>query len=156
MSDQSSEPYSYSSNDSFGYTGDPGYPPQAPGMGADFGGYGTQPTGYPQQPPAAFPVPTMGYSPYPMMGMPNPSAPYGYDPMTGLPFSDKSKVAAGLLGIFLGMFGVGRFYMGQPGMGIAQILVTWLTLGFGYLWPFIDGIVILAGRPTDGNGLPLH
>ena len=36
----------------------------------------------------------------------------------------KSKLAAGLLGIFLGSFGVHRFYLGFIGIGIAQIAVT--------------------------------
>ncbi len=54
------------------------------------------------------------------------SAPFGVDPVSGLPYSDKSKLAAGLLGIFLGSLGVGRFYMGNIGMGIAQIVVTFV------------------------------
>jgi hypothetical protein len=59
----------------------------------------------------------------PMMGpgMGGPS-PYGVDPITGMPFSDKSKVVAGLLNIFL--FGAGRLYTGHIGIGIAQILTT--------------------------------
>ena len=54
----------------------------------------------------------------------------------------KSKLVAGLLGIFFGMFGVGRFYLGHIGVGIAQLL----TAGGGFLWGFIDGILILAGK----------
>ena len=68
----------------------------------------------------------------------------------------KSKLVAGLLQIFLGSFGVGRFYLGYVGIGIAQILVTWLTCGFGAIWPLIDGIMILTGSvKTDANGNPL-
>ena len=85
-----------------------------------------------------------------------PNAPFGIDPISGLPYSDKSKIVAGLLGIFLGTLGVGRFYMGNIGMGIAQIAVTWLTLGVGAIWPLIDGIMILAGHPKDKNGRPLR
>jgi hypothetical protein len=47
-------------------------------------------------------------------------------------------------------------YAGHAGLGIAQLVVTVLTCGIGGLWPFIDGIVILAGEPKDGNGLPLR
>ena len=34
--------------------------------------------------------------------------------------------------------------------------VLTVFFGIGVIWAFIDGIVILAGRPTDGNGRPLH
>lgn len=68
----------------------------------------------------------------------------------------KSKLVAGLLEIFLGSFGAGRFYLGYTGIGVAQILVTWLTCGFGAIWPLIDGIMILAGNlKTDAKGVPL-
>lgn len=88
--------------------------------------------------------------------VPDPRAPYGIDPVTGIPFSDKSKLAAGLLQIFFGGLGIGRFYLGNVGIAIAQILVTWLTFGIGGLWPVIDGIVLLAGSPRDSQGRPLR
>ena len=74
-------------------------------------------------------------------GMGGPS-PYGVDPITGMPFSDKSKVVAGLLNIFL--FGAGRLYTGHIGIGIAQILTT-VFCGVGYIWALIDGIMMLMG-----------
>jgi TM2 domain len=68
----------------------------------------------------------------------------------------KSKVTAGLLGIFLGGFGVHRFYLGYTGIGIAQIAVTIVTCGFGALWGLIEGILILTGSiNTDAAGRPL-
>jgi len=68
----------------------------------------------------------------------------------------KSKLVAGLLQIFLGSFGVGRFYLGYTGIAIGQIAATWLTCGLGGIWPFIDGILILTGSvKTDANGVPL-
>lgn len=68
-------------------------------------------------------------------------------------YSDKSRVTAGLLGIFAGCFGLGRIYLGYTGLGIAQILVTMITFGIGSIWGFIDGIVILAGGvKKDGRG----
>ena len=88
--------------------------------------------------------------------MPTSYAPYGIDPVTGLPFSDKSKIIAGVLQIFLGGLGIGRFYMGNIGMAIAQIAVTFLTLGLGAIWPLIDGILILVGNPKDAQGRPLR
>ncbi len=68
----------------------------------------------------------------------------------------KSKIAAGLLGIFLGGFGVHRFYLGYIGLGIAQIVVTLITCGIGSLWGFIEGILILTGNMNqDAEGRPL-
>jgi TM2 domain-containing membrane protein YozV len=91
-----------------------------------------------------------------MGGMMQPHAPYGIDPITGMPFSDKSKMVAGLLQIFLGYFGVGRFYTGHVGIAIAQILVSWFTCGLGAFWPLIDGIMMLMGKVTDAQGRPLR
>lgn len=68
----------------------------------------------------------------------------------------KSKLAAGLLQIFLGCFGIGRFYLGYTGIGVAQLLVSIFTCGIGAIWPFIDGILILTGTPNvDAEGNPL-
>jgi|YelNatPaOPRAMG01_1025707.scaffolds.fasta_scaffold34376_3 TM2 domain-containing membrane protein YozV len=71
---------------------------------------------------------------------------------------EKSKLAAGLLGIFVGGLGVHRFYLGYTGIGIAQIFVTLLTFGVGALWGFIEGILILtgAGIKKDAKGRPLR
>jgi TM2 domain-containing membrane protein YozV len=92
-------------------------------------------------------------APPPMMGVPSPIMPV---PMgTPVLYSDKSKVAAGLLEIFLGGFGAGRFYTGHTGIAIAQIAVTWLTCGLGAIWPLIDGILMLMGNVTDSEGRPL-
>lgn len=84
-----------------------------------------------------------------------PGAPYGVDPKTGIPFSDKSKLIAGLLQILLPL-GIGRMYMGQTGLGVAQLVVTVVTCGIGALWPFIDGIIILVGDQRDADGRPLR
>lgn len=72
----------------------------------------------------------------------------------------KSKMAAGLLGIFLGGFGVHNFYLGNTGKALAQLLITVLTCGFGSfisgIWGLIEGIMILSGSiDTDGKGVPL-
>jgi len=102
----------------------------------------SQPSGYP-------PPPAGGYA------APNPAAPYGVHPVTGVPYSDKTKLVAGLLQILIPL-GIGRFYMGDTKTGVWQLVVTILTCGIGALWPFIDGIVILAGDPKDGQGRPLR
>jgi len=80
---------------------------------------------------------------------------YGVDAY-GQPLSDKSKLLAGLLQIFLGGLGIGRFYLGYTTIGVLQIVVTLLTLGFGSLWGFIDGIVILVGNVPDAQGRKLR
>lgn len=102
------------------------------------------------------PAPGYGQAPYgqPPYGA-HPAAPWGVHPVTGVPYSDKSKLIAGLLQILIPL-GIGRFYMGQTGLGVAQLLVTVLTCGIGGIWPFIDGIVILAGDPKDEQGRPLR
>lgn len=70
-------------------------------------------------------------------------------------YEQKSKIAAGLLGIFLGGFGVHNFYLGYIGKGIAQIILTF-CFGIGFIWGFIEGILILTGSiSTDANGIPL-
>lgn len=71
----------------------------------------------------------------------------------------KSKMAAGLLGIFLGGLGIHRFYLGYTGIGVLQILVTLVTCGIGSLWGFIEGILYLTGSngfTTDASGRPLR
>lgn len=100
----------------------------------------------------AYPQPT-----YPQSAAPNwpvdPAAPFGRDPWSGVPYSDKSKIVAGILQLFI-PFGVGRFYTGHTGMAVAQLLLTFIVVGA--IWSFIDGIVILAGRPTDAEGRMLR
>ena len=67
----------------------------------------------------------------------------------------KSRLTAGLLGIFLGGFGVHNFYLGYTGKAIAQILLTF-CFGIGAIWGFIEGILILVGtiaKDADGNPL---
>jgi hypothetical protein len=83
-------------------------------------------------------------------------APFGRDPRTGAPYSDKSKVTAGVLQLALGFAGIGRFYTGHVGIGLAQMLVTILTFGLGAAWGFVDGVLMLAGDPTDPQGRPLR
>ena len=72
----------------------------------------------------------------------------------------KSKIAAGLLGIFLGAFGVHNFYLGYTGKAVAQLLITLLSCFFfsavSSIWGLIEGIMILCGSIiVDGTGIPL-
>jgi TM2 domain-containing membrane protein YozV len=66
--------------------------------------------------------------------------------------SHRSRLVATILGFFLGILGVDRFYLGNIGLGVAKLLLGWLTAG---LWPLIDWIVIIVGSAHDGEGLPV-
>ena len=90
----------------------------------------------------------------------------GYPAGAGAYVADqKSKVAAGLLGIFLGCFGAHNFYLGHTGKAVAQLLMTLLSIGLfapvSALWGFSEGIAILCARPgqppwgVDARGVPL-
>lgn len=83
-----------------------------------------------------------------------------------MPVADnrKSKIAAGLLGIFLGSLGVHNFYLGYTNKAIIQIVVCLaggvVTCGIASaavsIWGLVEGIMILAGSiNVDGNGVPL-
>lgn len=130
-------------------------PPTPPSQSTPPGQPGVPPLPPPPAPPAYGQQP-YGQQPYgqPAYGA-SPQAPWGVHPVTGVPYSDKSKLIAGLIQILIPL-GIGRLYMGQTGLGIAQLLVTIFTCGIGALWPFIDGIVILAGDPKDEHGRPLR
>jgi hypothetical protein len=68
----------------------------------------------------------------------------------------KSRRIAALLGFFLGGLGVHRFYLGYYRIGIIQIVVTAITMGFGLLWGFVEGFLIIVGRiHEDAQGRPL-
>ena len=72
----------------------------------------------------------------------------------------KSKITAGLFGIFLGSFGVHNFYLGYNGKAVAQLLLTVLTCGMlsfvSSIWGLIEGILILTGTiKEDAEGKPL-
>jgi len=68
------------------------------------------------------------------------------------PVSPKSRLVATLLSFFLGGLGVDRFYLGNIGMGVAKLLLGWLTFG---IWPLVDFIIVVAGAAHDGDGLPV-
>jgi len=58
----------------------------------------------------------------------------------------KSRIVAGLLGLVFGAIGLHRMYLGFWGFAIAQIVVTFLTGGFGVVWGFVEGVLILTGH----------
>ena len=105
-----------------------------------------------------------------------PQQPFGQDPGQpqdqympnqqpfGQPYQQKSKLAAGLLGIFLGGFGIHNFYLGYQNKALIQLLVSLiagpLTCGIAAIamsiWGLIEGIQILTGSiNVDANNVPL-
>ncbi|MDO4612471.1 MAG: TM2 domain-containing protein [Actinomycetaceae bacterium] len=77
----------------------------------------------------------------------------------------KSKLAAGLFGIFLGTFGVHNFYLGHMGKAVAQLLITLLSFGtlfwISSIWALVEAVLILTAAPGtkwayDANGRPLR
>lgn len=72
----------------------------------------------------------------------------------------KSKIAAGLIAIFLGSFGVHNFYLGYTNKAVAQLLITVLSCGalsfVSGTWALVEGIMILTGTiSVDAEGNPL-
>jgi TM2 domain-containing membrane protein YozV len=65
--------------------------------------------------------------------------------------SPKSWLATLLLSIFLGEFGIDRFYLGKVGTGILKLITVG---GFG-IWWLIDLILVIAGAMKDKQGLPV-
>ena len=72
------------------------------------------------------------------------------------PAMQKSKLVAGLLGIFVGGLGIHNFYLGNNSRAVLQIVLSFVACGAASLWGFIEGIMILCGNiNTDANGVPL-
>ena len=67
------------------------------------------------------------------------------------PGKPKSKVAAGLLAIFLGGLGIHKFYLGYNGAGIVHVV---LVITFFFFWvslliSLIEGIIYLTKSDED-------
>lgn len=59
----------------------------------------------------------------------------------------KSKVAAGVLAIFLGGLGIHKFYLGKIGMGILYLVFCWTYIPA--IVGFIEGIVYLCSNDEN-------
>mgnify|MGYP000908978410 FL=1 len=115
-------------------------PPPADPYAAQQAAYAQQEAAYAQQDAYA----QAGYGAYP---------PANLDPYA------KSKMVAGLRGIFLGVLGIHRFYLGFNQIGVIMIIVTVLTCGLGAIWGLVEGILYLVGSSgytTEATGRPLR
>jgi len=70
-------------------------------------------------------------------------------------YEPRLRIIAGLLQIFFGGFGIGRFYLGYNRIALGQ-LFTFPIFFIGGIWGVIDGILILCGQvECDVNGVPM-
>lgn len=125
---QPSQP-AQSAQPSYGQPAAPAYDPNNAYAQPDYNqaNYGQQGYAAPSYNQSAYTQPA--YAQQPAYGQP--VAPAGY--------AQKSKLAAGLLGIFLGCFGVHNFYLGNTGKAVAQLLLTvigWILI----IGPAVAGI----------------
>lgn len=58
----------------------------------------------------------------------------------------KDPIIGLILGVCLGIFGADRFYKGDIGLGIAKLLLCWLTLG---IWMLVDLYFVWQGIKKD-------
>ena len=84
------------------------------------------------------------------------------------PDPPKSAVAAGLLQLFFGWFGLGRFYVGSLGIAFTQLVLGFLGIGTVFfivgffilvplsIWTFIDAILMFSGNVKDKEGRKLR
>ena len=83
--------------------------------------------------------------------LPATGAPSAYPAFGGLR-SDRSRTAAGIIQLLVP--GVGRMYLGYMAYGVIQLVTALFCIG--YIWSFIDGLVILSGgMKYDGYGREL-
>lgn len=146
-----------SAQPSYGQPAAPAYDPNNAYAQPDYNqaNYGQQGYAAPSYNQSAYTQPA--YAQQPAYGQP--VAPAGY--------AQKSKLAAGLLGIFLGCFGVHNFYLGNTGKAVAQLLLTvigWILIigpAVAGIWGLVEGILILCSHygsqwHRDAQGVELQ
>ncbi len=83
-------------------------------------------------------------------------------------YKPKQKLVAGLLALFLGMYGVHNFYLGYITKGVIQVvgtvlsfilcfvLIGYISLFGIWIWVLVEAIMLFTGHiSVDGNGYPL-
>jgi TM2 domain-containing membrane protein YozV len=70
-------------------------------------------------------------------------------PSDRIQLSPKSLSVLVLLSVFLGGFGVDRFYLGHMGLGVLKLL----TLGGCGIWALVDTVLwVVSDLPKDAEG----
>lgn len=124
-----------------------------------------------QQTPPNYSQPQYGTPQYQQPSYGNSQPYYNNKPLYNVPpvgYNQKSRLAAGLLAITFGAFGVHNYYLGFNSRATIQLVVTlvgllltfvvigaFAVLGM-YIWAFVEGVLILSATPTrlyDGNGV---
>lgn len=67
----------------------------------------------------------------------------------GVYVNSRSRTTAGILGIFLGGFGVHKFYLGKSGQGLLYLLFCWTYVSA--IVGFIEGIMYLVMSDQEFN-----
>lgn len=137
-------------------------PPAVPQYGVpNYGAAQQSQYNTPQQP---VPLQQPGVPPYgtPNFGQPVEKTYYNVPPAG---YVQKSRLAAGILAIILGAFGVHNFYLGFNTNGVIQLVVSIVggIISFGLataamgIWALVEGVQILSAsspaRLYDGNGV---
>ena len=73
--------------------------------------------------------------------------------------ASNKKLAAGLSGIFLGLFGIHKFVLGYTTAGVIMLVVTLVTCGLGGfvmgIIGLIEGIIYLTKTPEEFQAIYL-
>lgn len=137
---------------------------------------GAQPGQHSATPPQWYPTYPGQPHPYPVAGQGvDPEVTHRCDSVKSKPLSEKKAATAGMLQLFFGMFGAGRFYIGSKAIGGSQLgltivsfiiaqypssfvvssgLIGSLILGV-FVWAIIDAIRMFTRSVTDGQGRKL-
>lgn len=59
-------------------------------------------------------------------------------------YRSEKKLAAGLLGILVGIVGANKFFLGYTKEGIIQLVLNLVTCGAASIIPLIEGIIYLT------------
>jgi len=62
---------------------------------------------------------------------------------------ESKKITAGILGIFLGGFGVHKFYLGYTTTGLIQLGLFFITCSMSSIVGTIEGIIYLTKSDED-------